>query len=72
MSILKISKFAENKQGKIRASGSIPMKIYKKHFVNGEILVEFPVEEEEDEEGKEEGEDKGNDNKGGLSLVMWY
>lgn len=70
MSLLKTSRFAENIKGKVRASTSYPMKIYKRHFVNGNIDLEFPVEEEE--EGEEGEEKKGGDSKGGISMIMWY
>jgi hypothetical protein len=69
MSLLKTSRFAENIKGKVRASTSYPMKIYKKHFVNGMIDIEFPIEDEEDEQ---EGDEKKADTKGGISMIMWY
>ena len=69
MTMLRINKYAEVIKGKVKASDSFPMRIYKKNFLNGPIDVVFvKQEEEEDNESKE---NKGS-KKYGHSLIMWY
>jgi hypothetical protein len=48
--MLRINKFGEIKNGKMKAAESLGMKIYKKNFMNGPIDVVFVKKEDEEEE----------------------
>lgn len=74
MSLLRMSKYAEVKGGRAKASHSYPYRIYKRAFMNGPIQIDFPIQEEEEEEDEQDNKDdkKEENGRGGLTLLMWY